>query len=238
MFEDFDSSQSQKQTQKRLRRSFAIAIFVYGSAGAALVSASNTARKIIKEELTQVTFATPEPKPEPKPEPPPPPVEAPKPKSARAGTPRKAALKPPDTMPDAKPTESDAPLAEPVESGPMDGVIGVAGGTGKDSVDAKAAPPPPAPPPKVIPPKEVAGNRQPPYPKRAQRDEVEGEVLVAFDVLENGSVANPKIVRGPEEFHEVVLQIALTWRYQPATQGGKPVKHRHSKLVVFKLEDA
>ena len=236
MFEDFETSQTQKQMQKRYRRSFAIAVFIYGSAGAALVSASNTARKIIQEELTQVTFAKPEAKPEPPPPPPPPPEEAPKPKSARNGTPRKS-IKPPDKMPDAKPTESDAPLAEPVETGPTDGVIGVAGGTGKDAVNAKEAPPPP-PPPKLVQPKELAGNRQPPYPKRAQRDEVEGSVVVAFDVLENGTVANPKIVKGPEEFHEVVLQIALTWRYQPAMLGGKPVKHRTTKTVVFRLEDA
>jgi protein TonB len=221
-----------------LRRSVAIAIFVYGSAGAALVSASNTARKLIKEDLMQVAFATPEPKPEPKPEPPPPPpVEAPKPKSARAGvSQRKAALKPPDEMPSAKPTESEGPLVEPTESGPQDGVLGVVGGTGTDSVNARAAAPAP-PPPKLIPPKELPGNKQPPYPKRAERDEVEGEVLVAFDVLEDGRVVNPKIVKGPEEFHEVVLQVAVTWRYQPAMLGGKPVKNRMTKLVRFQLKD-
>jgi protein TonB len=235
MFEDFATSQSQQQTQKRLRRSFALAIVVYGSAGAALVSASNTARKLIKEELTQVQFAQPEVKPEPKPEPPPPPVEAPKPKSARAGVSQRKALKPPDEMPTAKPTESEGPLVEPTESGSQDGVLGVAGGTGKDSVNAQPAPPPP--PPKLIPAKEAPGNKQPPYPKRAQRDEIEGEVLVAFDVLEDGRVVNPKIVKGPAEFHEAVLQIALTWRYQPAMLGGKPVKSRSSKLVVFRLED-
>ena len=71
----------------------------------------------------------------------------------------------------------------------------------------------------------------------AGADEIEGEVLVAFDVLEDGRVANPKIIKGPEEFHEAVLQIALTWRYQPATLGGKPVKGRATKLVVFKLDD-
>jgi protein TonB len=236
MFEDFAISQSQQQTQKRLRRSFAIAVVVYGGAGAALVSASNTARQLIKEELTQVQFATPEVKPEPKPEPPPPPVEAPKPKSARAGvSQRKTALKPPEEMPTAKPTESEGPLTEPTESGPQDGVLGVAGGTGKDSVNAQAVPPPP--PPKLVAAKELPGNKQPPYPKRAQRDGVEGEVLVSFDVLEDGRVANPKIVKGPAEFHEAVLQIAVTWRYQPALLGGKPVKSRSSKLVVFRLED-
>jgi protein TonB len=234
MFEDFAISQQQQQTRKRMRRSFAIAFAIYGTAGAALVSASNTARKLIKEDLMQVKFAAPpEIKPEPKPEPPPP-VEAPKPKTARAGvSQRKTALKPPDEMPKEKPAESDAPLVQATESGPQDGVLGVVGGTGKDSVTA--APPPP--PPKLVAPKEQPGNKQPAYPKRAERDQVEGEVLVAFDVLEDGRVVNPKIVKGPAEFHEAVLQAALTWRYKPAMLGDKPVKHRMTKLVVFRLED-
>lgn len=235
MFEDFATSKSQQQTRKRLRRSLAIAFVVYASGGAALVSATNKARELVKEQLTQVAFAPPEVKPEPKPEAPPPPTEKVKPKSARAGVVKRAALKPPDQMPTEKPVESDAPLAAEGETGPADGVLGVAGGTGKDS--ASAAPPPPAPPPKVIAPKELPGNAQPPYPKRAQRDGIEGEVLVSFDVLEDGSVANPKIVKGPEEFHEAVLKVALTWRYRPATLAGKPVRQRHTRLVAFRLED-
>jgi protein TonB len=227
MFEDFAISPGQHSTQQRFRRSFMIAFAVYGTAGAALVSASNTARTLIKENLVQVAFTPP---PEVKPEPPPP-VEAPKPKSARAGVSQRKALKPPDTVPDKKPPESNAPLAQPTNEGPQDGVLGVVGGTGKDSVNAQ---PPPEP---VVPAKELPGNQQPPYPKRAERDGVEGEVLVAFDVLEDGRVANPKIVKGPAEFHEVVLQIALTWRYRPATLAGKPVKHRATKRVLFRLED-
>lgn len=237
MFEDFASSASQQQTNKRLRRSLGIAVALYGVAGVALVSASNTAREIVKEHLTQVQFAPPpEVKPEPPP-PPPPPVQDVKPKSARAGVSKRAALKPPDQMPTDKPAESDAPLAEPTESGPQDGVLGEVGGTGKDSVTTAAAPPPPAPAPKLISAKELPGNQQPPYPKRAQRDEVEGDVLVAFDVLEDGRVVNPQIVKGPEEFHEAVLKIALTWRFQPAMLGGKPVKQRRTKLVSFRLKD-
>jgi periplasmic protein TonB len=228
MFEDFAISPGQLHTQQRFRRSFAIAFAVYGTAGAALVSASNTARTLIKESLVQVAFTPP---PEVKPEPPPPP-EAPNPKSARAGVSQRKALKPPDEVPDKKPPESNAPLVQPTGEGPQDGVLGVVGGTGTDSVNSQ-----PAPPPQIVPAKELAGNRQPPYPKRAERDGIEGEVLVAFDVLEDGRVVNPKIVKGPADFHEAVLQVAVTWRYRPATLAGKPVKHRCTKLVRFQLED-
>jgi periplasmic protein TonB len=236
MFEDFADSSHRQQTNKRLRRSLAIALAVYGGAGVALVSASSTARQIVKEHLTQVQFAPPpEAKPEPPP-PPPPPVESVKPKSARAGVSKRAALKPPDHMPTDKPAESDAPLMDPGPTGPQDGVLGEVGGTGKDAVTS-APPPAPAPAPKLVAAKELPGNQQPPYPKRAQRDEIEGDVLVAFDVLEDGRVANPQIVKGPADFHEVVLQIALSWRFQPAMLGGKPVKSRRTKLVSFRLKD-
>lgn len=236
MFEDFATSPTQRHNQARLRRSMGIAFFVYFTAGAVIVSASNKAREFVKEHLTQIEFAKP-PEPEPpKPEPPPPPTEAPKPKSARAGVSKRAALKPPDEMPDQKPVESDAPLSDATDVGGQDGVLGEPNGTGKDSVNS-APPPAPVAPPKLVPPKELDGNKQPPYPKAAQQDEIEGDVVVSFDVLEDGSVANPKIVKGPSEFHEVVLKIALTWRYRPATLGGKPVRHRHTKLVTFRLTD-
>jgi periplasmic protein TonB len=228
MFEDFAIGPGQHHTQQRFRRSFAIAFAFYGTAGAALVMASNTARTLIKENLVQVAFTPPPP--EVKVEPPPP--EAPKPKSARAGVSQRKALKPPDEMPDKKPPESNAPLAQPTSEGPQDGVLGVVGGTGKDSVNSQPAPPAP-----IVPAKELPGNKQPAYPKRAERDGIEGEVLVAFDVLEDGRVVNPKIVKGPAEFHEAVLQAAVTWRYRPATLAGKPVKHRTTKLVRFQLEE-
>jgi protein TonB len=234
MFDDFVTSPSQRQTSRRMHRSLAIALVLYAGAAAALVSASNTARQLVKEHLTQVQFVAPAAKPEPPPPPPPPAVESPKPKSARAGVAKRAPLKPPDELPTDKPAESDAPLAEATETGPQEGVLGVAGGTGTGSV---SSPPPPPPPPKLIPPKELPGNQQPAYPKRAERDGIEGDVLVAFDVLENGQVANPQIVKGPTEFHEVVLKVALTWRFQPATLGGKPVKQRRTKLVSFRLEE-
>jgi hypothetical protein len=35
-----------------------------------------------------------------------------------------------------------------------------------------------------------------------------------------------------------VLEAALQWHFQPARRGGKPVKYRMKKTVVFRLEDA
>jgi protein TonB len=234
MFEDFSSSDSTQQ-KKRLRRSLTIAAVVYCSAGAAIVSATNKAQQLVKETLRQVEFAPP---PEVKPEPPPPEpepspqVEKPKPKpAARAGR-KRAELKPPDVLPQAKPPESAGPLPDVAAQAPMAGVIGVAGGTGTASKGAAAEPAP-----RLVPAKELPGNKAPPYPLGPKRDGIEGDVLVAFDVLPDGRVANPQIVSGPQEFHEVVLKTALTWRFQPATLGGQPVKDRRTKLITFRGED-
>ena len=225
MFDDFSPDTSQRQTRKRLGGSAALAMVVYLGGGLLLVSATNKARQLVKENLTQVAFAPPPP-PEPEPEPAPPPEpEKAKPR-AKA---KRAELKAPDKVPLQKPKESDKPLVAAAPSGPVEGFLdGVEGGTGTA----------PKPVEKMIPSKDLPGNQFPPYPKSAHRRGVAGTVVVAFDVLTDGKVANPKIVEGPEEFHQTVLKTALTWRFQPATLGGKPVIHRRTKTIKFNLEDA
>jgi protein TonB len=223
MFDDFSPDSSREQTRKRLGGSVAVALLVYGGGGLLLVSATDKVRELVKENLTQVAFA---PAPAPEPEVAPPPEQAaPKPR-AKA---KRAALKPPDQMPLQKPKESDKPLAASGPAGPVDGFLdGVEDCTGTA----------PAPVEKLIPSKDLPGNQFPPYPKSAHRRGVAGTVIVAFDVLPDGKVANPKIVQGPEEFHETVLKTALSWRFQPATLGGKPVLHHRTKTIKFNLEDA
>lgn len=235
MFDDFSQSETSAQARKRLRSSIAAAILVYGTCGTAIVAATATVRKVVEEQMTQVEFAPP-----PEPEPEPPPVEAPPPKAASTPRPKvkRAALAPPDKVPLEKPKESNAELAEAGEAGPVDGFLdGVEGGTGT----GRAAPPPPPPPKpeKLTLPVAMASVERPlKYPKAAERKGIEGVVTVAFEVLENGTCINPKIVNGPVEFHETVLKAVATWRYRPAMRGGKPVRHRMSKRVVFRLEDA
>jgi TonB family protein len=227
MFDDFSPDSSHQLTRKRMGGSAALALAVYVGGGLLLVSASNKARELVKDTLTQVAFAPPPP-PAPEPEPAPAaPSAAPK---VRAKA-KRAELKPPDQVPLQKLRESDKPMVAAAASGPVDGFLdGVEGGTGNA--------PKPAVVEKLIPSKDLPGNRFPPYPQSAHRRGIAGSVVVAFDVLPDGKVANPKIVEGPEEFHETVLKTALTWRFQPATLGGKPVAHRRTKTIKFNLEDA
>jgi protein TonB len=237
MFDDFRNT-NERDARRRLGGSTAVAVVLYGVMCFAAVAASATARKVVLEEKeTQVEFAPapePEPPPAPKPIEPPPQVE----KTARPKVQRKQ-LDVPDAVPDEKPPESKAPLAAAEEAGPLDGFTdGVAQGTGS------APPPPPPPPPEppkvepIIKPSERSGNKFPNFPKAALREGVEGTVVVEFTVLPDGRTADPKILSGPKEFYEAVLEAVPTWRYEPATQGGKKISCRTTKKVTFRLEDA
>jgi protein TonB len=239
MFDDFQKTKGH-DARRRFGGSIAVAVLIYGGGASVVVAATAGARHAAEEKLTQVEFAPP---PEPqKPEPEPPPVVEPTPEQKKARPKvKRQELAPPDEVPDEKPKESDAPLAEAEAPGPLDGFTdGVVGGVGT----APAAPPPPPPPPPpsapapVKKPAELSGNRMPPYPKAAARQELEGTVVVEFMVLPDGTATAPKIVSGPSIFHEAVLAAVPSWRFEPATQGGKKIPFRMTKKVIFRLEDA
>lgn len=183
-----------------------------------------------------MTFAAP---PEPEPPPPPPVAQTPTPKATLRPRVKRPELAPPDKISDEKLKESDKPLAAAGESGPTDGFLdGTPGGTG---TGIGAPPPPPAPPPPkvepLIQPVDTGHNEKPRYSAAAKRKGIEGTVIVAFDVLEDGSVANPQILSGPPELHECVLKTVPSWHFAPARRGSERVRFRMKRSIVFRLED-
>ena len=236
MFDDFRPETMSREQRARMGGSMAAAALVY-SGLAALVLCGTAAGHAVVENLTQVEFVSRPPEPPPPPPPPPAPAVAPPQVNARPKAKRRD-LKPPDEVPKEKPKESNEALTSE-ESGPVDGFLnGVEGGTGT-AVAVKAAPPPP-PPPKpqpLIQPVASSNNAQPPYSMSARRKEIEGAVEFTFDVLENGTVANVKIVSGPVELHETVLKTVATWRFTPAKRGGKPERTSLRRRIKFQLTD-
>jgi len=216
----------------------AVAVVSYGALAMAVIGGASAATTAVIEKETQVEFAAPPPPPPPPP--PPTPVEQPQPLAATRPKVKRKELKAPEKLPDEKPKESDAPLSDAAPSGPTDGFLnGVEGGTGTGVAKAPPPPPPaPAKPEPTIPPKPSASNPAPQYSASARRKEIEGVVVVAFDVLENGTVANVTIVSGPEELHDNVLKTVKTWRFEPAKRGGKPIRMRQTKSIRFRLDDA
>jgi periplasmic protein TonB len=216
--------------------SLAVATLLYGGLAALVVGGTKAATSVAEEELVQVKFAAPPPQPSPPaPELVPQPVANPRPKAKRR------ALQAPDHVPQDKAKESHEPLAPADQAGPEDGFTdGVEGGTGS------AAPPPPPPPPSLPPPKPeplvapvpARGNAIPPYSASARRKEIEGIVVVSFEVLENGSVGHVQIISGPEELRESVLKTVSQWRFAPARRGDKVVRIRQTKSIQFRLSDA
>jgi protein TonB len=234
MFDEFRSEKS-SASRTRFGSSLALSAAIYGVAGALLVSASATARRVVSEKLTQVEFAVaPPPEPEPPPPTPPPeaaPTEAPRRKAKRPE------LKPPTELPKEAPPESNQPLAAAEPSGPVDGFLdGVEGGRG--SAPAPPPPPPPPPPAALVAPVALSGNEPPQYSTRARKERVEGTIVVSFEVLEDGKVGDVRIVSGPRELHENVVRAVSAWRFRPARRGATPVRFRKTQSIVFRLEDA
>jgi protein TonB len=236
MFEDFCPSATSLESRARFRGSLAAAMLIYGGSSVAIVGASATVHKIVEEKETQVEFAPP---PEPEPPPPTPPPRTAQPEASPRPRVKRPELAPPTKISDEKLKESSKPLAAAGEVGPVDGFLDGAPG-GKGTATAVVAPAPPPPPPKqepLIAAVETAQNSRPRYPPVVKRKGIEGTVVVAFDVLEDGTVANPKILSGPEELHDCVLRAVASWRFQPAHRGAEKVRSRMKKSIVFRLED-
>lgn len=80
-------------------------------------------------------------------------------------------------------------------------------------------------------------NPKPKYPLLAVRKRVEGLVFVAFDVLEDGTLGNIKILSGPWELRESVVNALALWHFTPAMLDGEPVRIRAMHMVEFELLD-
>ncbi|MDZ7683052.1 MAG: energy transducer TonB [Fodinibius sp.] len=75
------------------------------------------------------------------------------------------------------------------------------------------------------------------YPEMARRAGIEGKVTVQFIVTEDGTVENPRVIRGigggcDEEAIRAVTQA----KFKPGRQRGKAVRVQYSLPVVFRLQ--
>ena len=80
----------------------------------------------------------------------------------------------------------------------------------------------------------------PEYPRRAQRKNIEGQVIVQFDVLPSGkagairiAMASPKHV-----FDDAVLEAMAKSIFKPAMDNGRPIKTEHAtQTFTFRLSE-
>lgn len=76
------------------------------------------------------------------------------------------------------------------------------------------------------------------YPDRARKAGIEGRVIVQFIVTENGTVEEPRVIRGigggcDEEAVRAVKQA----QFEPGRQRGQAVRVQYSLPIVFRLQN-
>ena len=145
----------------------------------------------------------------------------------------------------ARPPESTAP---PETSGAPTPTVATPPAASVPS--ATAAPPQPAPAPKVktgdlielgdpdLAPPSLVSIEKPEYPPVAKRLRVQGTVIVAVLVDENGRVADTRLIQEVGQnvgLNEAAVRAARSARFKPATKDGVRVKVWFNLTVPFKL---
>lgn len=81
----------------------------------------------------------------------------------------------------------------------------------------------------------VISKPAPAYPAAAMKDRVEGVVVVAVTIDEEGKVMTAEAVGGPELLREAAVAAALRARFTPTRLDGQPVKVSGRLVYNFKL---
>jgi len=76
------------------------------------------------------------------------------------------------------------------------------------------------------------------YPEMARKAGIEGRVIIQFIVSENGTVQNPRVIRGiGGGCDKEALRVVKKAKFKPGRQRGKAVRVQYSLPIVFKLQN-
>ena len=83
----------------------------------------------------------------------------------------------------------------------------------------------PAPPVKRV---------EPMYPAMAAKKNIEGEVVLQFDISKTGTTENIKVIKSTPEgvFDKSAITALKQWKYKPRIQGGIPEKQVGLKVAL------
>lgn len=76
------------------------------------------------------------------------------------------------------------------------------------------------------------------YPMEAQRNDIQGTVMLQFVVDKEGNVTNVEVISGPTEGglrKEAIRVIKHSGKWIPAIQDGRPVKSYKKQPIIFSL---
>ncbi|MCW9707873.1 energy transducer TonB [Fodinibius salsisoli] len=76
------------------------------------------------------------------------------------------------------------------------------------------------------------------YPERAKQAGIDGRVTIQFIVTEQGTVEDPKVIRGiGGGCDEEALRVVKKAKFKPGLQRGKPVRVQYSIPILFRLQN-
>jgi len=76
---------------------------------------------------------------------------------------------------------------------------------------------------------------EPVYPAQALLSRLEGTVILAATVMEDGTVRDVKVIEGPPELAQSAADAVKYWRYEPYELDGKPLKTETRITIDFNL---
>jgi protein TonB len=78
----------------------------------------------------------------------------------------------------------------------------------------------------------------PRYPRKAAMKGIEGWVKVEFTILEDGTVADAKVIDAQPRriFNREAVRAVLRWKFKPQTVDGKQVRRQATQTISFKLD--
>ena len=72
------------------------------------------------------------------------------------------------------------------------------------------------------------------YPRQAALRNIEGFVILQFDIKKNGETDNISILQAspPQMFNSSAVQALKRWKYKPKLEDGRPVRQNHLKVQL------
>lgn len=225
--------------RRRLLMGYGVGLCISAGLVGAIMANSKALAAEREEEILDVQLAT-EPEPEPEIQPEPKRAEQkpkPRPKVVIPQAVPTEAPKEVDPTPEAKGAPEEDPFAEMEQKEPP-------------KVEAPPVVEAPKPKPQVVLPTKAKGPIRiteevtppvpiatvaPNYPRQAKMNGVEGTVVVKYTVTETGAVTDIRIVRGPAELRDAVLEAMRTWRFRPAILDGRPVAVSRVHRFPFRI---
>ncbi len=74
------------------------------------------------------------------------------------------------------------------------------------------------------------------YPENARRARLQGKVLLKARIGTSGDIESVRVLNGHALLDQAAIDAVCCWKYEPATEGGKPVATDFNMVIEFNLD--